>query len=346
MKNITISILIPTYNEEKFIVNSLNSLLNQTIGPARYEILLIDGQSEDKTRELALEWSKNHSEINFRLIENSKKITPAAFNLGLENARGQFITLFGGHSTVKKDFLDKISDTFDKHPEVEACGGVVHTTHSENSPDAELIAYIWQHPFGVGRGMRTPEAVQEGYANAVAKITYRKDIFQTIGCFDELFVRNQDNDMNYRLLKNGGKIWLNPEIETTYYSRPTVTKMLKTAFYNSYFHSLFLKKHRVIPGIKYMIPAAFSLTFIFLFLMALLSLLGFFAFVTLVFVYVTAAVLSSLSFRRKKPRGFYFKMPLFFFGLHFIYGLGFIVGFLQFFVIKKKQIRSTLVKSR
>ena len=336
MNHIEISVLMPTYNEEKFIVNSLNSLLNQTIEPTRYEIMVIDGQSEDKTRELALDWSKNHPEIIFRLIENPKKITPAAFNLGLENARGEFITLFGVHSTAKRDFLEKITETFDKHPEIQACGGVVHTTHSENSPDAELIAYIWQHPFGVGRGMRTPDTVQEGYADAVAKITYRKEIFQTIGCFDELFVRNQDNDMNYRLLKNGGKIWLDPEIETTYYSRSTVTKMLKTAFYNSYFHSLFLKKHRTIPGIKYMIPAAFSLTFIFLFLMALLSTLGFFAFVSLIFVYVTAALLSSLSFPRRKPRGFYLKMPLFFFGLHFSYGLGFIVGFLQFFSNKKK----------
>lgn len=330
-----ISVIIPTYNEESFIIKCLDSLYHQTIGAHKYEILVVDGCSSDKTRELAETWKKNHKEINLKILDNPKRITPTAFNIGLKNAKGEFINLFGAHSIVGPNFLENVIETFENYPEIDACGGVVHTTYSEDNENSKLIAYIWQHPFGVGRGMRTPETVKEGYSNAVAKISYRKRIFNQLGLFDENFVRNQDNDMNYRLIKKGGKIWLNPEIQTTYFSRPTVKKMLKTAYYNSYFHSLFLKKHRMIPSLKYIVPGLFVMAFILFLLFGLLNKLGILALASLFLIHQFVALFSSISFWKHNKFGM-LKLPLLFWGLHFSYGLGLLVGSLHFFVFKKK----------
>lgn len=334
-KKIFISLLIPTYNEEHFIINCLDSLFNQTMAPNKYEILVIDGSSTDKTHELVLNWKTSHPEINLQIVDNPKRITPCAFNEGIKRASGEYVTLFGAHSIVGPDFLEKVAETFESHPEIDACGGIVHTTYYNMSKSSKAIAYIWQHPFGVGRGMRTPSNVEEGYATAVAKITYRKKIFNEIGMFDQSFIRNQDNDMNFRLIDNGGKIWLNPAIKTTYFSRPSVSKMMKTAFYNSYFHSFFLKKHHIIPSLKYMVPTIFVLSLICLFILGLINNLWSWAFICLLLLHQSVALYSSVPFWRQTKTGLIL-LPVLFFSLHFSYGLGFIFGIFNFFIFNKK----------
>jgi len=334
-KKIFISLLIPTYNEEHFIISCLDSLLKQTMASSKYEILVIDGGSTDKTRELVSSWKTSHPEVNLEIVDNPKRITPCAFNAGIKSASGEYVTLFGAHSIVGPDFLGKVVETFESHPEVDACGGVVHTTYYDMNKISKAIAYIWQHPFGVGRGMRTPSNVKEGYATAVAKITYKKKIFNEIGLFDPQFIRNQDNDMNFRLTDYGGKIWLNPAIETTYFSRSSVSKMLKTAFYNSYFHSLFLKKHHVIPSLKHMVPAIFVLSLICFITLGLIKKLWLGAFIFILLLHQAVALYSSVPFRRKNNTGLFLLPPLFL-GLHFSYGIGFFAGILNFFILNRK----------
>ena len=331
----SVSVLIPVYNEEAFIIKCLDSLNNQTVLPNKFELLVIDGLSTDKTRELVSSWKTSHPDMDVEIVDNPERITPCAFNEGIKKARGEYVTMFGAHSVVGPDFLEKIIETFESHPEIDACGGVVHTKHYNASKISRAIAYIWQHPFGVGRGIRTPSNIVEGYATTVAKITYRKRIFNEIGLFDQNFIRNQDTDMNFRLRNNGGKIWLNPDIETTYFARASVSKMLKTAFYNSYFHSLFIKKHHVIPGVKYIVPGFFVLSLICFLIFGLINDMFLWAFICLLLLHQSVALYSSVPFWRKNKAGLLL-LPVLFFSLHFSYGLGFIVGILNFFIFNRK----------
>jgi glycosyltransferase involved in cell wall biosynthesis len=332
---LSLSILVPTFNEEQFIIYTLDSLAEQTVNSDMFEVIVIDGMSTDNTKDLVLSWHGKHPRINLKLIENKKIITPAAFNEGLEVAEGEYVTLFGAHSTVPPNFVEKVLETFSKHPDIEACGGVVETVYFNNSRISKAISYINQLPFGVGSGMRTQAITKEGYANSVAKVTYKKDIFNEVGKFDEGFVRNQDIDMNHRIQKKGGKIWLNPEIKTTYYSRNTLKNTVRTAFYNSYFHSLFLKKHHKIPGIKYVIPSFFVLSLTLSLLFALINILGLFIFAGIIALHQVVALGASIRFWKQGVITFIL-LPILSLCLHLSYGVGLIAGMIDTFIFKRK----------
>ena len=120
-----------------------------------------------------------------------------------------------------------------------------------------------------------------------------------------------------------------------YFARVSIIKMLKTAFYNSYFHSLFLKKHHVIPGVKYIVPLLFVLSLICFFIAGFFHNIGWWAFVGLLFLHQTIALYSSISFWKQNGISIVI-LPLLFLGLHIAYGLGLLAGVINFFIFKRK----------
>src|SRR5262245_22445991 len=93
---VLVSVILPVYNEEKHIAHVLDSLLLQVRCGWDIEILVIDGRSTDETLRVAQEKAVTNPEI--RIFSNPHRMTPHSFNIGLREARGQYVCIFGAHT--------------------------------------------------------------------------------------------------------------------------------------------------------------------------------------------------------------------------------------------------------
>src|SRR5438477_11843020 len=92
-----VSIVIPCRNEENFIGDCLDSVVGSRFPLNRLEVLVIDGMSDDGTRRVLEAYALRYPFI--RVLENVKRITPVAFNIGVRHARGGLIMIMSAHAT-------------------------------------------------------------------------------------------------------------------------------------------------------------------------------------------------------------------------------------------------------
>ena len=222
MQEVKVTLIIPCRNEENYIEECINSALKQTY--KNIEILVVDGMSEDKTRDIVKNMSSIHN--NIRLINNFKMITPCALNIGIEESSGQAIIIIGAHSYLDEKFVENnVRNLYEKGYD---CSGGVIETINENYIGS-LISKAMSCPFGVGNALfRYTDKELE--VDTVPFGAYKKETLNKIGYFDTELVRNQDDELNLRLINNGGKILLSPDIKSKYYSRGVFEKIMETIF--------------------------------------------------------------------------------------------------------------------
>ena len=98
-----LSVICPIYNEEKYISQFLDSLLQQDYPKNDLEILLVDGMSKDKTRDIVAGYIAKYPFI--RLIDNPDKIVPYAMNRGIDAAKGDIIMRLDAHASYQPDYF-------------------------------------------------------------------------------------------------------------------------------------------------------------------------------------------------------------------------------------------------
>ena len=125
-----VSVIIPCRNEEKFIGKCLDSVLAQNYSKDKLEILIIDGMSEDGTKEIISEYIKKYPLV--RLLENHKKFTPFGLNIGIKKAKGRVIVRMDAHATYEKDYISKCVEYLEKH-EADNVGGIIKTIPKEDT---------------------------------------------------------------------------------------------------------------------------------------------------------------------------------------------------------------------
>lgn len=216
-----VSIVVPILNEEAYIVKFLKTVKEQDYPHEAMELLLVDGFSTDQTRALIYK-SMMDSDISFRVLDNQKKITPIALNIGIKNSRYSYIVRLDAHSVYPKNYISKCI-SYLKSTKADNVGCILNTAY--HSSKEKMIAAMLSSRFGVGNsGFRTN--AKSGYVDTVPFGTFRKELFQKIGLFDERLSRNQDSEFNSRIIRNGGRIYLFDDIEITYYPRNTIKKLL------------------------------------------------------------------------------------------------------------------------
>ena len=195
-----VSIIIPCRNEEKFIEKCINSILKQDY-KGKIEVLVIDGMSEDKTREIIKKIAEKHR--NIKLIDNHKKITPVALNLGIEKARGEIIMRVDAHYFLDKNYIRECIETLEKH-EADVVGGVWKILPRENTLIGKSIALVLSNKFGAGFAYYK---IGEKRIREVDTVFFccKKEIFEKAGKFNENLKRGQDMEWNLRLRRKGGR---------------------------------------------------------------------------------------------------------------------------------------------
>ena len=153
-----VSVVVPCLNEEKHIAACLDSILANTYPQSRTEILIVDGLSTDRTREIVVGYSRRYPFIS--LIDNPQRVIPCAMNVGIKEARGTVIIKMDAHSICPDDYIDKCVWNAYEYG-AQNTGGVLRVQPGADTIQAKAISVALSHPFGSGNafvktGVRRP----------------------------------------------------------------------------------------------------------------------------------------------------------------------------------------------
>jgi len=249
-----VSLVVPCRNEERHIGACLDSLLENGYPVDRLEILVVDGSSDDGTRTLVTAAAWTHSSV--RLLENPRRITPAALNIGLAQAHGSVIMLIGAHSTYPRGYIRSLVDELDASG-ADGVGGTCTTCPGADTAVAAAIAVALAHPFGVGNSWFRIGTREPRWVDTVPFGCYRRDVFDRIGGFDEELVRNQDDEFNLRLLRRGGRLLLVPAVASRYYARASLGQLARMYYQYGLYKPLVIRKVGAVMTVRQVVPAVF-----------------------------------------------------------------------------------------
>ena len=253
----TVSVVIPVYNEEKYITGLINSLEEQDYDRNKFEIIFLDGNSSDKTIEIINE-TLNEKQIKYKIFKNPDRITPKSMNIGIKNSNYDIIIRLDAHSEYPSNYISKCVYYLNKI-KADNVGCILETVSEGIIGNA--ISIVLSSKFGVGNSKFRTNA-QSGYVDTVPFGTFRKELFEEIGYYDERLSRNQDSEFNSRILKNGGKIYLFNDIKIIYHPRDTIGKLVKMAVLNGKWN---LYTNYLVPGsmrLRHFVPFAFTISLI------------------------------------------------------------------------------------
>lgn len=247
---------MPVRNESAYIERSLGSVLAQSHGLDRMEILVIDGRSDDDTRERVEALAEEHPEATIRVLDNPGRIAPTALNVGLRQARGEILVRVDGHCEIGPDYVANgvrhlLSGAAD------GVGGPLETVGE--TATARAIALAMGSRFGVGnsafRTLRPGGPPRQ--VDTVAFPAYTRQALERNGPFDEELVRNQDDEYNYRLRSRGGRLLLVGDMPARYYSRGTFRSLFRQYFQYGVYKVRVLQKHPRQMSARQFVPPAF-----------------------------------------------------------------------------------------
>ena len=320
-----ISIIIPTRNEQAFIINTLDSIMQQDYPNELVEVIIADGESDDDTRKLITEYIELHD--NVILIDNPERVVPYALNYAIEKAKGEIIVRLDAHSKYPQNYVSRLVTELE-NTRADNVGGVWVTTPANKGVVATAIALATSHPLGIGDASYRLENPKIKEVDTVPFGCFPKDVFDRIGLFDTDLIRNQDDEFNGRIIKNGGKIFLIPDVKIEYYARASVSTMMKMFYQYGLFKPLVNVKLGSPATLRQFIPPLFVLYVVlglimpFLFEMIQLAwVLGLiFYFIITVFVGLKIAI-------SNKRIMLLAVLPWLFPLIHMSYGWGYIKGF-------------------
>ena len=317
-----ISIIIPIFNEEQYIAKCLESIIESDYDKNKMEVLLVDGGSTDKTLDIIDGYQQKHS--LFKLLRNPDRTVPFAMNMGIKAACGEFIVRLDAHAMYPKDYFSKLIDYHQKL-QADNVGGVVVTAVRHKNNVSHAIKNVLSDKLGVGSAFRSGvKEIKE--VDTVPFGCYKKEVFDKVGLYDERLTRNQDIELNKRLKRAGGKIFIVPDIESTYYARESFKALAKNNFQNGRWNMLTAYYTNSFSSLspRHYVPLLFVLGIVLpLFCCYLFSL-------TVLLFYVS--VITARSLQIKHNTTIYHQIAAFVI-LHFSYGFGEIVGIMQ--VIKE-----------
>jgi len=319
-----VSVIMPVFNEAPYLRRVLDSLLEQDYPGERFEVIVADGGSTDGTRGILDEIQMAHP--NLKVIDNPRRIVPCALNLALAQAVGDVILRMDGHTEVAADYVRQCVAAL-LRTGADNVGGIV-AAHGDGL-FGQAVAVVMSSRFGVG-GARHHYSDREEEVDTVFPGVWKKDLFDRIGLFDEEMACNEDDEFNYRLREQGGRIMVSPKIHLSYAVRTSPLSLWRQYYRYGCWKIRVLQKHPRQMQARQFVPAVFVSGLLFLLFLSFFSKLAvvWLAMVLGIYGVTIITVSANLSIRRNI---FLFPvLALAFATLHFSYGVGFLVGLIKF----------------
>jgi len=318
-----VSIIVPCRNERRYIGACLDSIVATHYPHDRLELIIVDGRSDDGTREIVQQYVRRYAWM--RLLDNPSRIVPTAMNRGILAAGGDIIARMDAHVIYPPDYLPRLVAAL-ASSDADNVGGRLITLSASNRPVARAIAAALAHPLGVGNAQfrldsRTPREV-----DTVPFGCYRREVFSRIGLFDEELVRNQDDEFNHRLLRQGGRILLVPDVVAYYYARDSLAHLARMYYQYGYYKPRVSYKVGTVMTVRQLVPAAFAVTLVALAALAVIWPPAGLAALAIAGIYTASVLACSIAQLRKLGLRSAAALACAFPVLHGSYGFGFLRG--------------------
>ncbi len=323
-----VSVVMPVRNEASHIRGAIASVQAAAGTRDDIEVIVVDGMSDDGTRAIVNDLAAGDPRI--RLLDNPKGTVPHAMNIGVKAAAGDVVIRLDGHAEVEVDFIDNALAVLAEHPECACVGGTIQNVN--DGPVAEAISQAMSSLFGVGAA-RFRTGGQDGYVDTLAFGAYRKADLIRVGLFDEELTRNQDDELNYRLVRSGRRIWFSNRIRARYYVRSSFAKLYRQYFQYGYWKVYVNRKHRNLTNFRQLAPPLFIGGLAALLLLAPLWPAALTLLALVAAAYCAAALSFALAGRAGSLRSTLLVVVAFL-TLHFGYGLGYWAGLFDFAVLR------------
>ena len=324
-KSMVVSVCIIAFNEEEYLLNLLDDILAQDYPHRLMEIILVNSASTDST----LSIMKNFKKDDYRfkricILENTKKIQAAGWNIAIKASQGDTIVRIDAHSKIPPDFISKNVLCLEQGENIS--GGARPCIIKNNSAVWEKVLLMAEKSM-FGSGMADyRNGAEKKYVKSMFHATYKKDVFEKVGYFNEKLGRTEDNDIHYRMRAAGYRFCYNPNIISYQYARPNLQKMLRQKFSNGYWIGLTMAIQPKCFSWYHFVPCVFVLALI----MSIILEIGYEIVYPLVFLMALygafSLIMSVVAIKKERFSIIMVLLPIIFGSLHISYGVGTIVG--------------------
>ena len=323
-----VSLICPIYNEEKYIGRFIESILKQDFPFVQMEVLFVDGLSSDNTRSIIQKAINEHPFI--RLIDNPHRTSPYALNIGIQASRGEYVIRMDAHAEYPTDYVSSLLRYKEELPDAENVGGICITLPTNDSTHATAISLVLSSPFGMGNSYFRTGTDSIRKVDTFPFGCFSKELFSRIGDFDTSLIRNQDDEFNGRIIKNGGSIYLIPSIRIKYYARDTIAKTRKMFYQYGLYKPLVNMKLGAPATVRQFFPLLFLIGLVIGGVLSCFSEIIRIVYFSVLLLYVfIGLVLGSMgAIRCNKPLLILY-MPWVFLNVHLSYGWGYLIGILK-----------------
>lgn len=245
-----VTIAMPAYNEERYIEACIASVQAQDYPRDLLEILVADGRSTDRTREILAKLSEADPRI--RMIDNPARLQAAGLGLLVKQATGEIFVRMDVHCEYAPDYVRRCVETLERTG-ADNVGGAQRAKAKTFFQKALCAALA--SPLGVG-GAKYRSAEAEGYVDTVFLGAFRRRVFETVGLWDPGAITNEDAELNQRILESGGQIYLSRDIVVHYFPRDSFKTLAKQYYKYGRGRARTLLKLGKFPTVRPLIPFA------------------------------------------------------------------------------------------
>lgn len=331
-----VSVVVGLLNEEKFLPRLIEDFKKQIYNHNEIELIFIDGMSKDDSWKILEDFkNSNHDFYDVVLLKNPKVILSAGMNVGIKAAKGECILKVDCHSHITDNFIENNVKIIEEGEDV--CGGPRPNIIENADNFSKTLLLVEENMFGSGIADYRKKTTKK-YVSSVFQGMYKKSIFDKIGLLDEKVGRVEDNELHYRIRKNGYKIRYSNDILSYQYTRPTLKRMLKQKYSNGYWIG---KVSHVYPkafSIFHFVPLAFVLAIIFS--LCMIPITSIFIILLSSVYFLFTILITIMTIINNKFNITILLMPIILFLIHVYYGVGTLVGLIKGFSWKKEYYSS------
>jgi glycosyltransferase involved in cell wall biosynthesis len=257
-----ISVIVVCLNEEFYIGKCIDSLLAQDYRKNFLEIIIVDGNSSDRTLEIARSYI--HSKPRVSVVVEHKLGTAAARNRGIREAHSELVAFIDGDCIAPSDWLSTLVNAYQEEKQsmsnVAGVGGRnVPPSGADNfllGVEISLNTYIGSFSSSQGRQFQMRRRVE---SIATLNALYDKSTLETIGLFDEsLGSEGEDAELNFRLRKKGYELVFIPEAIVYHFLRSSPKLWFQNMFRYGKARARLLKRHKDMWSFQYFLPPLFG----------------------------------------------------------------------------------------
>jgi cellulose synthase/poly-beta-1,6-N-acetylglucosamine synthase-like glycosyltransferase len=243
-----VTVAMPCLDEEAYIEGCLRSALEQDYPADRVEILVADGGSRDRTREIVRRIAAESGRV--ALVENPGRLQSAGMNEAVRRARGEIIVRMDVHAEYARDYVRRSVEVLERTG-ADNAGGAARTRAA--APFQRALCAALESPLGVG-GSKYRNAENEGWVESVFNGAFRRSVFETVGLYDPRAITNEDAELNQRIHEAGGRIYLSRQIVVHYVPRDRPGPLARQYYRYGQGRARTLLKHRRLLSIRPVIP--------------------------------------------------------------------------------------------